>query len=485
MKILFATPECAPYVKTGGLGDVSAALPATLARLGHDVRLLMPAYSGMRVSGEVLDTIEISPYGPFPAAQLLPVRIANGVTLLLLACPALYQRNGGPYVDSAGRDHHDNALRFGFLGRVAALLGTGASPCRDWRADVVHANDWPCGFAPLYLAQARLGERAAAASVMTIHNIAFQGMFPMYVADLLGVPHHWRGIDGVEFWGQVSMLKAGLQFADAITTVSPTYAREIQTEAFGVGLQGVLQARAQRLFGILNGIDTQVWNPLGDPLIPTSYGAANLAAKAENKAALQRRCGLTVDPKAMVFGVVSRLTSQKGIDLVLRHLEQLRKGGGQLAVLGQGEPALHDALATAAHAHPGSVATSFGYDESLAHLIEAGADCFLMPSRFEPCGLNQMYSQAYGTPPLVSPTGGLADSVLDATADAVNGTGFVMKTSDAAGYVEALKRAQQAFRKPAEWRRIQLNGMGRSFAWEASAQRYVEVYERAIALART
>jgi starch synthase len=349
----------------------------------------------------------------------------------------------------------------------------------------VHANDWPCGFAPLYLAQARLGERAAAASVMTIHNIAFQGMFPMYVADLLGVPHHWRGIDGVEFWGQVSMLKAGLQFADAITTVSPTYAREIQTEAFGVGLQGVLQARAQRLFGILNGIDTQVWNPLGDPLIPASYGATNLAAKAENKAALQRRCGLTVDPKAMVFGVVSRLTSQKGIDLVLRHLEQLRKGGGQLAVLGQGEPALHDALATAAHAHPGSVATSFGYDESLAHLIEAGADCFLMPSRFEPCGLNQMYSQAYGTPPLVSPTGGLADSVLDATADAVNGTGFVMKTSDAAGYVEALKRAQQAFRKPAEWRRIQLNGMGRSFAWEASAQRYVEVYERAIALART
>jgi starch synthase len=187
----------------------------------------------------------------------------------------------------------------------------------------------------------------------------------------------------------------------------------------------------------------------------------------------------------MVFGVVSRLTSQKGIDLVLRHLDQLRKGGGQLAVLGQGEPALHDALATAAQAHPDAVAVSFGYDESVAHLIEAGADCFLMPSRFEPCGLNQMYSQAYGTPPLVSPTGGLADSVLDATADAVNGSGFVMKTSDAAGFAEALKRAQQAFRKPAEWRRIQLNGMARSFGWEASAQRYVEVYERAIALART
>jgi starch synthase len=484
MKILFATPECAPFVKTGGLGDVSGALPATLARLGHDVRLLMPAYSGMRVSGEVLDTIEIAPAGPFPAAQLLPVRIDNGVTLLLLACPALYQRNGGPYVDAGGRDHHDNALRFGFLSRVAASLGTGASPCRDWRADIVHANDWPCGFAPLYLAQARLGERAAAASVMTIHNIAFQGMFPMYVADLLGVPYHWRGIDGVEFWGQVSMLKAGLQFADAITTVSPTYAHEIQTEAFGVGLHGVLQARAHRLFGILNGIDEAVWNPLTDALIPAQYGAANLAGKVQDKAALQRRCGLAIDPKAMLFGVVSRLTAQKGIDLVLRHLEQVLKGGGQLVVLGQGEPALHASLAAAAQAHPGAVAVSFGYDESLAHQIEASADCFLMPSRFEPCGLNQMYSQAYGTPPLVSPTGGLADSVVDASADAVNGSGFVMKTSDAAGFAEALKRAQQAFRKPAEWRRIQLNGMGRSFGWEASAQRYVEVYERAIALAR-
>jgi starch synthase len=482
MKILFATPECAPYVKTGGLGDVSAALPATLARLGHDVRLLMPAYTGMRVSGEVLDTIDIAPEGPFPAAQLLPVKTDNGVTLLLLACPALYQRSGGPYMDNAGRDHHDNALRFGFLSRVAASLGTGASPCRDWRAEIVHANDWPCGLAPMYLAQARQGEHTAA-SVMTIHNIAFQGMFPMYVADLLGVPYQWRGMDGVEFWGQVSMLKAGLQFADAITTVSPTYAREIQTEAFGVGLHGVLQARSQRLAGILNGIDTQVWNPQHDPLIPHRYTSADLAGKALNKAALQRRCALAVDPKAMVFGVVSRLTAQKGIDLVLKHLDALLAKGGQLAVLGQGEPALHDALAAAAQARPGAVAASFGYDEGLAHLIEAGSDCFLMPSRFEPCGLNQMYSQAYGTPPLVSPTGGLADSVVDATRDPAHGTGFVMPSSDAAGFKQALQRAQQTFRKPAEWRRIQRNGMVRSFGWEESAQRYVEVYERAIALA--
>ncbi len=482
MKILFATPECAPYVKTGGLGDVSAALPATLARMGHDVRLLMPAYAGMRVSGEVLDTIELPPEGPWPAAQLLPVKTANGVTLLLLACPPLYQRSGGPYVDSMGHDHHDNALRFGYLGRVAAALGTATSPCRDWRADVVHANDWPCGLAPLYLAKARPAEPTAG-SVMTIHNIAFQGMFPMYTADLLGVPHQWRGMDGVEFWGHVSMLKAGLQFADAITTVSPTYAREIQTEAFGVGLHGVLQARAERLTGILNGIDTETWNPATDTLLPGQYTVKDLAGKALAKAALQQRCGLAVDAKAMLFGVVSRLTSQKGIDLVLRNLEPLLAQGAQLVVLGQGEPALHDALQTAAGASPGAIAAIFGYDEGLAHLIEAGADCFLMPSRFEPCGLNQMYSQAYGTPPIVSPTGGLVDSVVDATADPAHGTGFVMATADDAGFAQALQRALQAWRQPAQWRRIQRNGMARDFGWERSAARYVQVYEEAIARA--
>ena len=483
MKILFATPECAPYVKTGGLGDVSAALPATLARMGHDVRLLVPAYTGMRVSGEVLDTIDLPPEGPWPAAQLLPVKTANGVTLLLLACPPLYQRSGGPYVDTQGRDHHDNALRFGYLSRVAAALGTAATPCRDWRADVVHANDWPCGLAPLYLAHARRPAEPTAGSVMTIHNIAFQGVFPMHTADLLRVPHQWRGMDGVEFWGHVSMLKAGLQFADAITTVSPTYAREIQTEAFGVGLHGVLQARADRLSGILNGIDTQAWNPATDTLIPRRFTAKDLKGKALDKAALQQRCGLAVNPKAMLFGVVSRLTAQKGIDLVLRHLEPLLAQGGQLAVLGQGEPALHDALQSAAQANPGAIAAIFGYDERLAHLIEAGADCFLMPSRFEPCGLNQMYSQAYGTPPVVSPTGGLVDSVVDATADPARGTGFVLSTADAAGFLDALQRAMQAWRQPAQWRRIQANGMARDFGWARSAARYVEVYEGAIARA--
>jgi starch synthase len=486
MNILFATPECAPYVKTGGLGDVSAALPATLAALGHDVRLLMPAYQGMNVKGEVGQTVEIPPCGPWPAAQLLPVKAENGVTLLLLACPSLYQRNGGPYVDASGRDYQDNILRFGFLSRIAALLGTPWSPLADWRAEVVHANDWPTALAPLFLAQAResLRQEPVAASVITIHNIAFQGVFPLDSADLLGIPGPWRGIDGVEFWGQLSMLKAGLQFADAITTVSPTYAREIQTEGFGVGLDGVLRAQARKLTGILNGIDTQAWNPASDTLLPHAYSATDLAGKARDKAALQARCGLAVQTQAPLFGVVSRLTPQKGIDLVLGALDAVLADGGQLVVLGQGDPGLQQALAEAAQRHPQQVSVTLGFDESLAHLIEAGADCFLMPSRFEPCGLNQMYSQAYGTPPLVTPTGGLADSVRDATADPQGGTGFVMRSAGGEGFAQALQRVRSAWADKALWHRIQVNGMTQAFGWEASATRYLDVYQQAIAAAR-
>ena len=485
MKILFVTPECVPFVKTGGLGDVSGALPQALERLGHDVRVLMPAYGGMKVDGDVEGSIDLPAEGHWPAAQLMMVRAA-GLRLLLLACPPLYDRPGGPYMTPEGRDHHDNAFRFGFLSRVAARIAVPQTPVPAWQADVVHANDWPCGLAPMYVAdwRAPLPPQQRAAGVITIHNIAFQGIFPMHMADVLQVPWHSRGIDGVEFYGQVSMLKAALQFADAITTVSPTYAQEIRTEAFGVGLHGVLQAQAHKLTGILNGIDTQLWNPQSDPLLPQPYGAADLAGKRANKAALQVRCGLAPDAGAMLFGVVSRLTSQKGIDLVLASLPRILERGGQLVVLGQGEPWLHEALQAAARQHPQAVSASFGFDESLAHQIEAGIDCFLMPSRFEPCGLNQMYSQAYGTPPIVTPTGGLKDSVIDADADPVHGTGFVMASQDGAAFDVAVDRAFAAFADRARWQRIQRNGMARRFGWEDSAARYVAVYERALASAR-
>jgi starch synthase len=487
MKILFATPECAPYVKTGGLGDVSAALPATLAALGHDVHLLLPAYRGMKVSGEIGDGAELPAYGPWPAAQLVPVKAPNGVTLLLLACPALYQRAGGPYVDAGGQDYADNALRFGLLSRVAAQLGTVQSPLRGWTADVVHANDWPCALVPLYLALARSLplQQKTAASVLTIHNLAFQGVFPMATADLFGIPHHWRGMAGVEFWGQLSMLKAGLQFSDAITTVSPSYAREIQTEAHGVGLDGVLRARSDRLRGILNGIDTEIWNPATDPLLPHRFGRDSLQGKALCKKALQVRSGLPGEGRAPLFALISRLTPQKGVDLVLGALPRLLAAGAQLVVLGQGEPALQEALRKAADQYPRQIAVTLGFDEGLAHMIEAGADAFLMPSRFEPCGLNQMYSQAYGTPPIVAPVGGLKDSVIDASADPAHGTGFVMASPDAVGLDEALQRALRAWREPPQWRKLQVNGMARHFGWEDSARQYLEVYERAAALQGT
>lgn len=481
MNILFATPECAPYVKTGGLGDVSGALPATLAALGHDVRVLLPAYRGMKVAGEIGDGVDLPAYGPWPAAQLVPVKLESGVTLLLLACPALYQRAGGPYVDANGQDYHDNAVRFGMLSRVAAQLGMEHSPLKGWVADVVHANDWPCGLAPLYLAQARAiaPEQRTATSVITIHNLAYQGVFPMGTADLLGIPEHWRGMDGVEFWGDLSMLKAGLQFADAITTVSPSYAQEIQTPAHGVGFDGLLRARSSRLRGILNGIDGSVWNPEHDALLPHRFSAKNLAGKARCKAALQARLGLPAAANVPLFAVVSRLTAQKGIDLVLGALNGLLAAGAQLVVLGQGDPGLQQQLRDAAQRNPRQVAATTGFDEGLAHLIEAGADLFLMPSRFEPCGLNQMYSQVYGTLPVVAPVGGLRDSVLDATADPERGTGFVMTGVDVPSLEDALQRALRAWREPQRWKRIQANGMARHFGWEDSAKQYVEVYQSA------
>lgn len=483
MNILFATPECAPYVKTGGLGDVSGALPATLAALGHDVKLLLPAYQGMQIEGEVGPGVDLPAYGQWPAAQLLPVRLDSGVTLMLLACPSLYDRPGGPYVDPYGKDWPDNVTRFGLLSRVAALFGTVHSPLRDWQADVVHVNDWPTALAPLYLRQSRelAPHEPIAASVLTIHNLAFQGVFPLYEADFLGVALRWRGIDGVEFYGQLSMLKGGLQFADAITTVSPTYAREIQTPAFGAGLDGVLRSRADRLHGILNGIDTRVWNPATDPLLPAHFSAADLRGKAACKRALQARVGLATEAAPMLLAVVSRLTAQKGIDLVLENLPRMLDAGTQLVVLGQGEPDLQQALRDAAARHPRQVAVTVGFDEGLAHQIEAGADAFLMPSRFEPCGLNQMYSQAYGTLPIVSPVGGLVDSVIDADEDNPDGSGFVMRSCDGAGLADAFARAQAAWAEPLRWHQLQRNGMQRGFGWEDSAARYLEVYQAACA----
>jgi len=487
LKVLFVTPECAPWVKTGGLGDVSAALPQALGALGHDVKVLMPAYPGLAARAPlppVVRTIDIPAAGPWPAARLLCSAPQDGAALVLLDCPGLYERPGGPYVDATGNDHGDNAWRFGFLCHVAAWLGSPDSPWPHWQADVVHGNDWPCGLAPLYLAQAPVdATRPRAATVLTIHNLAFQGVYPMDVAPQLGIAPEWRTVHGVEYWGQMSMLKAGLQTADAITTVSPTYAREIQQAALGFGLDGVLRDKAQRLHGILNGIDTRVWNPQHDPLIAQPFSAHTLQHKAANKQALQQRCGLAPRPDALLLGLVGRLTWQKGIDLVVALLPWLLEQGCQLAVLGQGEPALQDALRDAAARRPDAVSVSVDFNEALAHNIEAGADVFLMPSRFEPCGLNQMYSQAYGTLPVVHATGGLADSVEDVRVEAegVSGTGFVMAEPTVPALQHALQRVLDLFAQPEDWQRVQAQGMARDFGWAGSAREYESVYRKVLA----
>ncbi|WOI46652.1 glycogen synthase GlgA [Acidovorax sp. BLS4] len=477
MKVLFVTPECAPLVKTGGLGDVSAALPRALAAMGHDVALLMPAYGDMAITGQIVGLSAIAPRGAWPAAQLLQLRQEDGFILYLLSCPQLYARAGTPYGAPSGTDHDDNALRFGLLSQVAAMMGTQATPC-GWQADIVHANDWPTGLAPFYLAQARAVRDGApvARSVITVHNLAFQGVFPMHACDALEIPPEHRGIAGVEFWGGMSMLKAGLNFADAITTVSPTYAREIQGPELGFGLDGVLRERSNVLYGILNGVDTNIWNPASDPLIAAPYSLESPSGKALNKIALRQRCGLDAAENRMLFGLVGRLTQQKGVDLVVEGAERLVKQGAQLVVLGNGDTAIQARFTQMAARYPEHISVTLGFDESLAHQIEAGADCFLMPSRFEPCGLNQMYSQIYGTPPIVTHTGGLADSVVDADSSPSGGTGFIMQLATQEMFDEAVQRAIAAWQSPVTWESLQRAGMRQTFGWDASAKAYSDLY---------
>ncbi len=399
----------------------------------------------------------------------------SGVPLLILACPELYERDGGPYLDAHGLDWPDNALRFGLLSYAAALLACARNPY-SWRCDVVHCNDWQTALAPAYL---HWWGSASVPSLVTIHNLAYQGIFPPDVLPALGLPAQSFDINGLEFHGKVSFLKAGLYYAQQISTVSPTYAREIQSEPLGFGLHGLLAARSSTLEGILNGVDLGTWNPATDPCLSATYDAENLARKRHNTTALRQRLGLRPTPDQPLLGVVSRLIEQKGIDLVVQAAEALLALPAQLVVLGTGDASIEQALARVASRNPGEVAVVRGFDESLSHLIEAGADIFLMPSRFEPCGLNQMYSQRYGTPPVVRCTGGLADSVVDCTPHSLESgtaTGFVFEAPTAQALVAAVRRAAGAWRRPEIWQRLQRNAMARDFGWTESARRYIALY---------
>ena len=460
-RVLFVAPECAPLTKTGGLGDVAGALPPALREIGVDARVLLPAYGAL--PGRELATLDLLG----KKVRLLESNLPSGVPLYLLDCPDLYRRNGGPYQTAQGEDWPDNALRFGVLSRAAALLGGAASPL-DWRPDVVHCNDWPTALAPVYLER----EPDAAASLMTVHNLAFQGLFEPSVLRALGLPQSDYSVEKLEFYGRLSFLKGGLVCADALTTVSPTYAGEIQSEALGCGLDGVLRERHADLSGIANGIDTTVWDPAGDALIARNYDAAAIDAKRINKRALQERLGLAADEEVPLLGMVGRLTHQKGIDLVLAAADALVALPAQLAVLGKGDRDHEHALAALAARYPGTVAVANGFNEELAHLIEAGADVFLMPSRFEPCGLNQMYSQRYGTPPVAHATGGLIDTISDGE------TGFLFDRPESGALLGAVRRALALRRDPGRWRAMQRAGMTRDFSWAEPARRYADLYLR-------
>jgi starch synthase len=477
LRILYATPEYAPLVKTGGLGDVAGALPAALRRLGLDARVLLPGYPlvlaalhGARVAAHV------DVFAQLPPARLLEAQLPGSVPAWIIDCPPLYDRSG-PYQDAQGVDWPDNARRFGMLSRIAALLGTAGSGV-SWRAQVVHANDWPTGLAPAYNALLHAG---ATASVITVHNLAFQGIFePRWVTDL-GLPASSFAMEGVEYHGRLSFLKAGLYYAHAITTVSPTYAAEIQREPLGMGLHGLLATRRDALTGILNGIDTQLWNPATDTAIAARYDATRLADKAPGKRALQERMKLEPRDDVLLLGSVGRLTEQKGIDLLIDAAPAALELPAQIVIVGTGERTLEQRVKALAARHPGRVAAFVGFDEALAHGVEAGADAFVMPSRFEPCGMNQMYSQRYGTPPVVHATGGLVDSVVDCTPQTLadgTATGFKFASPTRDALLGGLERCATAYRTPPVWRALQRNGMARDFGWDAAARQYAALYSR-------
>jgi starch synthase len=476
MRVLHVAAEVFPLVKTGGLADVVAALPVALAEQGADVRLLLPglppvmdAVQGGRV------VIDIGAcFGALRVRLLLARMPGSKLPVYVVDAPYLYRRGGSPYQDSRGDEWPDNLQRFALLGWVAAhLAADDADP--QWAPQIVHAHDWHAAMACAFMA-----EHAAtdAASVYTVHNLAFQGLFAMHDWALLGLASRLMSPAGLEFHGQLSFMKAGLIFADRITTVSPNYAREIATHEFGCGLDGVIRGRGGDVAGILNGIDPELWDPAADPAIPARYDADRPEGKGVCRRALQAELGLDGDDTTLLLTVVSRLTAQKGLDLVLAALPALVKAGVQFAVQGSGEPALEAAFRMAQQAHPGRVHVHIGYDEARAHRLIAGADVIAVPSRFEPCGLTQMYGLRYGTLPVVRRVGGLADTVVDAAAG-VSATGFVFDAATPTAFERCVQRAIEARRDVAGWERLKRQAMAQTLSWAGPAADYLRLYRQA------
>ena len=471
--VLAVASEVFPLVKTGGLADVVGALPAALRGHGVDMRVMVPGYPAVMAAlaaGEPVWRAKDLFGGP---ARLLAGK-AGGLDLFVLDAPHLFGRPGNPYLGPDGADWPDNWKRFAALSLVASDIGRGAVPA--FVPEIVHAHDWQAALAAAYL---RTGEKTATRTMVTIHNLAFQGNFPATIFPELRLPPSAFAVDGVEYYGGVGFLKGGLQFADAITTVSPTYADEICTPAGGMGLDGLLRARRAVLSGIVNGIDTEIWNPATDENLVATYDAATLPARAANKREIENRFALK-SGNGMIFCVVSRLAWQKGMDILGACIDGLVAAGARLAVLGSGEAALEGLFRAAAARHRGQVGVVTGYDEQLAHLLQGGADAILVPSRFEPCGLTQFYGLRYGCVPVVARVGGLADTIIDANDAALSAgvaTGIHFSPVEAGALAGAINRAMTIYRDPRTWRTMQKRGMKSDVSWGKSAARYAALYK--------
>ncbi len=477
MRVLFITAEAYPLAKTGGLADVSCALPGALLRCGVDVRLLLPGYpqAFARINN------------PRIVAKLDPILGISDATLVsgilphmelpvwLIDSPGLFRRGGGLYQNDAGEDWPDNALRFAFLSHVGAMLAMGRTKV-GWKPDIVHANDWHTGLLPLLLAHEPLPRPS---TIFTVHNMAFQGNFPIQVLADIGVPESCLATNAVAFFGNLSFLKAGLNFGDRVTTVSPTYAQEILTPEHGCGMDDVLCARHDVFCGILNGIDEVLWDPASDPYLPQNYGAGNSAGKHACKADLQRRVGLPQSSETPLIGYVSRLTRQKMADTILEVLPWIAEHNAQLVIVGEGDKDIERAMLQARERYADCLAVAIGYDEPIAHLLQAGSDILLAPARYEPCGLTQLYALRYGTVPIVRRTGGLADTIVDVDVRSTanrTATGFVFDEPNAASLIYALGRALDLYGQPLMWRRLQQQAMEQDFSWDMSATKYLALY---------
>ncbi|MCS7234374.1 MAG: glycogen synthase GlgA [Armatimonadota bacterium] len=479
MRVLFVSSEVAPFSKTGGLADVSGALPAALSRRGLDVRVMTPFYRAVVQGGwasAACGEVTLDPGGSVQTARIREGTLPGGPPVWFVDHPPSFDRPG--LYGEGGQDYPDNLERFALFCR-AVLAWVQAA---DWVPEVIHCNDWQTALLPVYLRTSAEPLWSRVGSLLTVHNLAYQGVFPPEKYALLGLPQDLYSPRYFEFWGRVNLLKAGLVFADILSTVSETYAREIQTPELGCGLESVLRERAADLYGILNGVDYTVWDPRNDTYLPVRYGPDDLSGKATCKAALQEEVGLHRTPSVPLFGMVSRLVEQKGVDLVVACVDHFPAAGAQLVVLGTGDPRYEAELQNAGRRHPGWVAVRIGFDERLAHWIEAGCDAFLMPSRYEPSGLNQLYSLRYGTVPVVRRTGGLADSVVDATPEALErgeANGFVFEEYTPGAFWGAVQRALAAYQHRSTWEKLVRTGMSADFSWDRAAGRYVDLYRLA------